>query len=104
MIVIVSTDVDFADMEYLKFQPKFFYKKSMIFDIFCKTNYAFLPIDYHNFFTVTIHIANHFFHVSSIGPTDLLGLLPQSAKFLPQVLLCHSRIIPSLTLYGMVSW
>ena len=63
---------------------------------------VFLPQNYLNFLTETIHIVNyleHFFHISSIVPTDLFGLpqiLPQSAKFLPLACLRCSRNTPSL--------
>ena len=46
---------------------------------------GFLPHYHLNFFTVTIHIVNfleHFFHMSSIEPTDLWAL-PWPGKFLP---------------------
>ena len=49
-----------------------------------------------------IHIVNHlehFFHISSIEPTDLRELpqiLPQSAKFLPRAGSRRSHNIPSL--------
>ena len=63
---------------------------------------GFLPQNYSNFLTVTIHIVNHlehFFHISSIEGTDLRGLpqiFPQSAKFLPRACSRRSRKIPSL--------
>ena len=113
----------------LKFWPKSFRKSSGIFDIFCITNYAwfltflvwqcakfklYLPYcgkypkllstlwNYQCVFHKIIHNVNHLenlFHISSIEPTDLLGLpqiLPQSAKFLPRACSRRSSNIPSL--------
>ena len=70
--------------------------------VLCKKLYAFIAQNYLNFLTVTIHIVNHLehiFHISSLEPTDLRGLLqilPQSAKFRPRACSRRSHNISSL--------